>query len=392
MTIWGVTSVAPVALPALTLATEPPVPIKIQTEKRLKKKAQPLSSPGNDAYVPPPASETNLDLAKKHFKTGKKFYEKKEYGTALDEFQKSYNLIRILDTQYNIGLCYEKLGAYDKAIAALQLYVEGNPGKEEKEEAEVRIAWIRSQMKPQKKEELTEQAVAVVTPPEEQTPPVKPTQPAETKVAAKRKPMGKIRVPTNETWKMPYSEEPPASPAKVATTTAAEERETRPVLVAPTPPAIDRYIPPAGGDETVGVTAKSSTQRPIPYRTLMWTSFGLSAAGLAAGITGHILTLQTESENEKWRNNLEHRGDIINMGSGKYKYTNLSTESANTSTENEYQNEFNTRKTVAYAGFISSAVFLGLGGAFYWLNRRDVRVVANPNSKGAQVGLELYFK
>lgn len=349
MSIWGITSVIPLALPALAQATE--------------------------SSAPP--TETKVDLAKKHFKAARKLYENGEYEAALAEFQKSYDLVHIIDLQYNIGLCYEKLGKYDEAIAAIQLYVDGNPGKEEKEEAETRIAWIRSQMK--KKEEPAGQMVTVVVPPEDQAPPPEPTRPVATRVTTRRKRKREVRVPADVTWRMPPQEEAPVSPQPAAA--------IPPPPAAPAPLARDTYVSPSvGANETIGVTASPSRPRPFPYRTLMWTSLGLSGAGLVAGLLGHAATKEKEMEYSNTVGDLEGSREIVDG-----KFSTPQAEATHRPRLDEIEEDFNQRRIIAYTGFIGSAVFLGLGGVFYWLDRDRVRATVEPSSQGAKVNLEVSF-
>lgn len=394
MSILGGASVIPVAVPALAQATDLSARTKAPTKTPLKRKAPPSLPAISDTYVPPPASETNLDLAKKHFKAGRKHYEKGDYGAALDEFQKSYNLIHILDTQYNIGLCYEKLRVYDKAIEAFQIYLEGKPAKEEQEEAEARILWVQTQIKQQqKKEEPSGQATTVVVPSEEQAPLPKPVRPAETVVAVRRKPKRKVRIPTEETWKMAPQpqEEAPVSPPKTADALPPKEKQKDPVLPPPLPLATDTYLPPPDGTHaTIGVTKKTD-QPAIPYRKLMWTSFGLSAAGLVTGIVGHIMARQKESEFYEWKSERENNGEIVGC-TVDCKYRDRPTETAYKPTENEFHEELEWQKKVVWTGLIGSGVFLGLGGIFYWLDRDSrVRVSGETNSQGGKVNIGILF-
>ena len=385
MTMWGVTSVVPVALPALAKATGPLAAAKNRTKTGKEKNLPPaqVASPPSvsDTYVPPPPNESKMETAKKHFRVGKKYYEKKEYGTALDEFQKSYDLIRILDTQYNIGLCYEKLGALDKAITALQFYVDGKPGKEEKEEAEARIAWIQAQIKKQQKKEEPSEKVAVVAPVEEETPKPKPIRPAKTK----------IRIPNDQTWKMPYAEGPPPSPPKVIEAPpTVEGKQQGPVLPPSLPLAKDAYVDPANAGNTTVDVIKTPSPSKISYRNLMWTSVGLSSAGLIAGLIGHFGARNAQAEHAKLADQLEADGQIVVRPNGTrdFRDQQAADDNNNKSRLDSFESDTNTYGTVMVTGFVSSALFLGLGGTFYWLDKKHVHLSATPLANGGAVTLE----
>lgn len=373
MPIGGVSSIISSALSATAQTVESSTQIKPRTKKRLKKKA-----------APSPA-KSNVALAKKHFKAGRKHYNNEKYEAALNEFQKSYGFIRILDMQYNIGLCYENLGMLDKAIEAFQLCLDGNPSEEVKEGAEAGIARIQTETEKQKEEEEPAgQTVAVIAPPQEQAAPQQPTQPVDTNVVTEREPEGKIHVPPDRAWQIVDQEEPSAPPPRVvAVTPPVEKKETPPALVVITPPARDEYIPPAGGtNETIGVVVKPSSKRPVPYRALMWTSVGLSSAALAAGVIGHLKARGKQAEHAERIGELERDGKITEQPNRTRDFIDRQTAATYQPELDRLEAEKNKYRTVAWAGFIGSAVFLGLGVTFYRLDKKQVRLSAVPTANG----------
>lgn len=91
---------------------------------------------------------TDAGIAKQHLETGNSYFERGEFGQAVVEFERAYDLIKDPKLQYNIGECYTQLENFDKAEAAFQIYMEGvmkdDPAEKERwESAELAVAQIR---------------------------------------------------------------------------------------------------------------------------------------------------------------------------------------------------------------------------------------------------------
>jgi tetratricopeptide (TPR) repeat protein len=73
------------------------------------------------------ADETEVETAKRHYQSGRFYYERGDYEQALDEFTKSHKLAPRAGTLYNIGLCEERLGKLEAAIKSLERYLREQP-------------------------------------------------------------------------------------------------------------------------------------------------------------------------------------------------------------------------------------------------------------------------
>src|SRR5256885_17161261 len=95
------------------------------------------------AWTAPAAAETapqaDEDAAKAHFLAGSAYYEQANYADAVKEFNEAHRLSKRPDLLYNISVCYERLGHWDDAIAALQQYLTERPNAADRAVIESRI-------------------------------------------------------------------------------------------------------------------------------------------------------------------------------------------------------------------------------------------------------------
>src|SRR2546423_3636937 len=73
------------------------------------------------------ATQADEDAAKAHFLAGSAYYEQANYADAVKEFNEAHRLSKRADLLYNISVCYERLGHWDDAIAALHQYLTNRP-------------------------------------------------------------------------------------------------------------------------------------------------------------------------------------------------------------------------------------------------------------------------
>ena len=79
-----------------------------------------VSSPALAQTTP---SETDVELARTHFGTAEAYYERGEYGLALENFQRAFDLSGEPDLLYNISLTHQHLGDSASAADALERYL-----------------------------------------------------------------------------------------------------------------------------------------------------------------------------------------------------------------------------------------------------------------------------
>src|SRR3954466_11859618 len=71
-----------------------------------------------------PAPETDVELAKAHFRTGEIYYERGRYPDAAREFEEAYRLSNRAELLYNMGKSYDGAGDHARAIAAYRRWLE----------------------------------------------------------------------------------------------------------------------------------------------------------------------------------------------------------------------------------------------------------------------------
>lgn len=104
-----------------------------------------LASAAPAPAAPPPASaaatptQADEEAAKAHFLAGSAYYEQADYADAVKEFNEAHRLSKRADLLYNVSVCYERLGRWDDAIAALQQYLTEKPDAADRAVIESRI-------------------------------------------------------------------------------------------------------------------------------------------------------------------------------------------------------------------------------------------------------------
>ena len=99
------------------------------------------------------AQETDLsmEMAKRHFKNGKDYYNVGDYKAAMDEFRKGYKLEEKPAFLFNIGRCLEGLSKHKLAIETFQSYLVMSPKARNRHAVELRIKNIRRRIAEQNK-------------------------------------------------------------------------------------------------------------------------------------------------------------------------------------------------------------------------------------------------
>ena len=92
------------------------------------------------AAIPARAGSFELDLARAHFLTGQSYFDQERFEDALKEFEEAYRLSGRAGFHYNIGVCHEKLGRPDVAIASFRRYLREDPATPDRPVVEARIA------------------------------------------------------------------------------------------------------------------------------------------------------------------------------------------------------------------------------------------------------------
>jgi tetratricopeptide (TPR) repeat protein len=106
-------------------------------------------------------SVNDQELARAHYLLGQSAYNKTRYTEALHEFQEAFRLSRRPAFHYNIGICQERLGHLDDAIASYERYLAEDRTVPDRADVESHI----DALKEKRQAELTAQAAAAHPPP-----------------------------------------------------------------------------------------------------------------------------------------------------------------------------------------------------------------------------------
>lgn len=97
--------------------------------------------------------DAQLEQAMQAYERGTNNYNLAQYEAALADFKEAASLYASPDFQYNIGLCYEKLGKYDEAIRAFATYLRAKPDAPDRPNVESRIHELEQKIEQKKKED-----------------------------------------------------------------------------------------------------------------------------------------------------------------------------------------------------------------------------------------------
>jgi tetratricopeptide (TPR) repeat protein len=101
------------------------------------------------------ADDEDREVARAHFLAGQGYYVQARYTEALHEFEEAYRLSRRPALLFNVGVCQEKLGRVDDAIASFSRFLVEDPNASDRASVEARIVDLRARRS----------AVMVVAPP-----------------------------------------------------------------------------------------------------------------------------------------------------------------------------------------------------------------------------------
>jgi tetratricopeptide (TPR) repeat protein len=135
------------ALPiAVSLVGAPPA------EEKAPASAPADVAPPGTGPTEPPRQDPQLERAMESYELGKKAYNAARYEDALGHFQEAATRYASPDFQYNIGLCYERLGKPDEAIRAFRTYLRAKPDADDRANVEDRIFQLEREIERSKAE------------------------------------------------------------------------------------------------------------------------------------------------------------------------------------------------------------------------------------------------
>ncbi|MFP2923639.1 PEGA domain-containing protein [Pyxidicoccus sp. 3LG] len=92
------------------------------------------------------ADATARTAARRAFERGTRLYQQARYAEAAASFEEAYGQVPNGVVLYNLGQCYEKLGALDKAVSAYREYLRLVPRAKDREGVQNRIAHLEARL------------------------------------------------------------------------------------------------------------------------------------------------------------------------------------------------------------------------------------------------------
>lgn len=108
----------------------------------------------------PPAFADARSEAKAHYQTGMKAYNAADYRTAIQEFSTAQQLAPADLMNYNIALCYDKLGEAEPAIQYYKAYLAKVPSASNRTEIEASVSRLEAALKSAAQKRADEQKAA----------------------------------------------------------------------------------------------------------------------------------------------------------------------------------------------------------------------------------------
>lgn len=96
---------------------------------------------GNNAFA-----ESTKDRARSHYLKGKSLYDRADYKGAIAEFAAADGLAPSPLLEFNIALCYEKLGDAKEAVRRYRIYLDRDPNADNRSSIESKIKQLQSQL------------------------------------------------------------------------------------------------------------------------------------------------------------------------------------------------------------------------------------------------------
>src|SRR5579871_3932689 len=100
------------------------------------------------AHAAAPLDEERAEIAREHFQAAEQLASQQKYEQAIVELELANVALPLPSIERSIARLYEKLGANDKAIAAYQRYLAGDPRADDGPEVRVRIAQLQTKPAP----------------------------------------------------------------------------------------------------------------------------------------------------------------------------------------------------------------------------------------------------
>jgi tetratricopeptide (TPR) repeat protein len=118
--------------------------------------------------------DPDTEVARKHFNTGRAYYDNGEYDKALSEFEGARRVRPHPALDYNIGRCLDRLERYQDAINAYDRYAATNPPDAAEIRTRIEQLKERLRLQPPKPPPPREREVVMLLPPSLESAPPPP--------------------------------------------------------------------------------------------------------------------------------------------------------------------------------------------------------------------------
>ncbi len=112
------------------------------------------------------AEDSDTEIAKHQYEAGQALFDQGRYEAAIQEFEAARRIKPLAAFNYNIGVCYERLGRWAEAVEAFQRYVDAQPPPRDAEDVRAKIEILKTKVVVQPKPDVKpEQPIVTITQP-----------------------------------------------------------------------------------------------------------------------------------------------------------------------------------------------------------------------------------
>lgn len=120
--------------------------------------------------IPVAQAQDALEQARDHYKRGNELFARGDYEAAIAEFAEADNLAPSPTLEFNIALCYDRLGDRAEALRRYQLYLRAAPGAANRATVEAKIRRLQGELRQESEARAAAAPTAAPTPATTPTP------------------------------------------------------------------------------------------------------------------------------------------------------------------------------------------------------------------------------
>lgn len=142
-----------------------------------------------------PARAGDIEVARSHYQRGKELYRAGDYPAAIEAFSAADREVSSPVNEYNIALCYDRLGDSEEALRRYRSYLEAMPNAGNRGEVEAAIARLEAALRAEKPRPEKVEPPQKVQPAPPATEPAPPTEVEEPPLPATDEPPPEVTAP-----------------------------------------------------------------------------------------------------------------------------------------------------------------------------------------------------